>query len=385
MPYWRLSAFYFFYFASLGALLPYWGPYLQERGFDPVAIGELMAVLMGTKIIAPNLWAWIADHSDRRMAIVRLASLLALIAFGALYFAEGFWGVALVMAGFSFFWNASLPQFEAVTFNYLGPMVHRYSHIRLWGSVGFICTVFLLGLMLEHWPVSTVPAVVMLLFFGIWVTSLAVPEQSGPSHPPQHPSIIRLLIRPEIVALLAACFLMQAGHGAYYTFFTIHMDQVGYSSGVVGMLWALGVLAEVGLFLVMHRLLARFDARPVFLVSLLLAVIRWLMIGSLSDSLVAMLFAQALHAATFGAYHASAIHLIHVYFTGRHQGRGQALYSSISFGAGGAVGALLSGFLWQEHGASLTYGASAILPMLGFLVAWKWVGRGVPRQPEAAG
>ena len=81
MPYWRLSGFYFFYFAVLGALVPYWGLYLQFRGFGPAQIGELMAVLMATKIVAPNIWGWIADHTGRRMAIVRSASLISFLVF----------------------------------------------------------------------------------------------------------------------------------------------------------------------------------------------------------------------------------------------------------------------------------------------------------------
>jgi len=53
--YWRLSGFYFFYFASLGALVPYWGLYLRTLGFNVVEIGELIAIIMATKIVAPNI------------------------------------------------------------------------------------------------------------------------------------------------------------------------------------------------------------------------------------------------------------------------------------------------------------------------------------------
>jgi PPP family 3-phenylpropionic acid transporter len=81
IPYWRLSGFYLFYFAVLGALLPYWSLYLQSLGFSSHKIGELMALLMATRILAPNIWGYIADYSGRRMTIIRLASLLAALAF----------------------------------------------------------------------------------------------------------------------------------------------------------------------------------------------------------------------------------------------------------------------------------------------------------------
>ena len=214
MPYWRLSGFYFFYFASLGALIPFWGLYLQDRGFTPLAIGELMAVFMATKIIAPNLWGWIADYTGSRLPIVRLASLLSMAVFGAIYAVEGFWGIALVMTLFSFFWNASLPQMEAVTFNHLGARIHHYAGIRLWGSVGFIIAVLALGAAVERAGTGVVPGMVLALFAGIWLSTLLVPDSTQPAEGQQPSSIVRILRIPEVAAFLATCFLMQASHGA---------------------------------------------------------------------------------------------------------------------------------------------------------------------------
>jgi MFS transporter, PPP family, 3-phenylpropionic acid transporter len=127
LPYWRLSAYYLFYFAALGALVPYWGLFLQSRGFDALAIGQLMATLTATKIVAPLLWGHLSDRSGRRMPLVRLATLLAILVFATVFVADGFWAMAAAMTLFSFFWNASLPQMEAVTFNHLGLRVVRYA------------------------------------------------------------------------------------------------------------------------------------------------------------------------------------------------------------------------------------------------------------------
>ena len=372
MPYWRLSSFYLFYFAALGALVPYWGLYLQFRGFDPVQIGELMAVLMATKVVAPNIWGWIADHTGRRMAIVRIASLLALLTFLGVFYAQGFWWLALVMSLFSFFWNASLPQFEALTLSHLGRRVHHYSRIRLWGSVGFILTVSVLGVLLDSFGPEIVPLAVFGVFFAIWLSSLPVPERGVKVVEGRQEGLISVLRRPKVLSFLLACFLMQAGHGAYYAFFSIYMQETGYSSTIIGQLWALGVVAEILVFLMMHRPLLRFTARQVLLVSLLLAVVRWIMIGFFARHLWVVLIAQSLHAATFGSFHAAAMHLTHQYFVGRHQVRGQALYSSLSFGAGGAVGSLISGFLWSGPGPALTYSVSAGFSLLAFAVFWRW-------------
>jgi PPP family 3-phenylpropionic acid transporter len=375
MHYWRLSAFYLFYFASLGALIPYWSLYLQSLGFGAKEIGELVAIIMGTKILAPNIWGWIADHTGRRMSIVRLGCLLATVSFAGVFAGHGYWWLALVMSLFSFFWNAALPQFEATTLNHLGDRVHRYSSIRLWGSIGFILAVAGLGVVLEHTGNALLPRVLLVLLGGIWIASLLVPESAAAHRSLEQVPLRRILGRPEVLSLLVVCFLLQASHGPYYTFYSLYMVDHGYSETAVGQLWALGVVAEIGVFLRMHRWLPRFGARTLMLTAALLTALRWLMIGLFVEQVWLMVLAQTLHAASFGVYHAVSIHLIHNLFRGRHQGRGQALYSSLSFGAGGAAGSLLAGHLWDTIGAHWTYACAAATAVLAAWISWRGVDR----------
>ena len=373
MPYWRLSGFYLFYFAALGCLVPYWGLYLKGLGFSAVEIGELMAIPMATKFLAPYVWGAFGDYLGHRMKIVRLGSLLTSIIFLAVFWVESFWGLATAMVLFSFFWNAVLPQFEAVTFRYLGREVARYARIRLWGSIGFIVAVALLGVAIDQTSERVILPILLAMYSAIWFSSLTISDPAAEPEQRAQPSITAVLKVPAVIAFFLVCFMLQAGHGAYYAFYSIYMEETGYSKTLIGQLWALGVFAEVLVFIVMHRLLHRFGARRVLMASLLLAALRWLIIGYFPGDLALMLFAQTLHAATFGTFHASAIHLVHHYFTGRHQGRGQALYSSLSFGAGGAAGSLTSGFLWASGGAAVMFSASALISLLAFAVAWRYL------------
>jgi len=373
MPYWRLSAFYFFYFAALGTLMPYWGLYLQSLGFDAFAIGSLMSILMATKIIAPNVWGWLGDHLGHRMRIVRLASLLSLLAFMAMPGATGFAQIALIMTLYSFFWNASLPQFEAVTFNYLGRQVERYSRLRLWGSVGFIVTVVLVGFLVDRQGTGVVLVALFTVFAGILLSSLLVKDKSAAIEQKEQPSIWVVLKTPQVVAFFVVVFLMQVSHGPYYAFYSIYLQDFGYSKSSIGVLWSIGVLAEVLLFIFMHRIMSRYSAVPVLMVSLVLASLRWLLIGYFPDILGMLVLSQVLHAASFGSFHVAAIHLAHGYFRGRHQGRGQALYSSLSFGAGGAVGTFSSGILWEQWGAPFAYTMASAVALLGAWCVWRFI------------
>ena len=369
----RLSSFYLFYFATLGVLIPYWGPYLEHLGFSIREIGELTAILAATKIVAPNIWGWWADRKGEHLSIVRFASLASIIAFAGVFISSGYWWLALVIALFSFFWNASLPQFEAVTLNHLGDKVERYSSIRLWGSVGFIVTVVVLGPLLEWQSVELVPIALIILMAGIWGSSILIPAVPASQHDHPHISLKSVLRRPVVVALLAVAFLNQAAHGTYYTFYTLYMGSFGYGKGVIGLMWAVGVGVEVAVFVVMARWIPRFGERNLLLASLLLAAVRWIVIAQFPDMLGLMFVVQSFHAASFGIIHAVSIHMIHDLFRGKLQGRGQALYSSLSFGAGGVVGSLLGGVIWTTTGSSSIFLFSALLTVLAFVVTWCWI------------
>ena len=373
MPYyWRLSAFYFFYFGLLGTLVPYWSLYLKDLGFSASAIGLLMAIPQLTKIGAPNLWGWLADRSGQRLRIIRAGNLLAAIAFMPVFWVDEFWSMAALLVTFSFFWNAVLAQFEVLTLQSLGDQAHRYSHVRLWGSVGFILAVLVLGEALDQLGTTLLPWVLCGLLWLLWLGTLTLP--AGQSRDEKNPqgavSVWTVLSKPAVSLFLVAAFLMQLSHGPYYTFYSIYLEDLGFSKFVVGTLWALGVLAEVALFVVMHRLMHRFSIPWILVGSLVLASLRWLMIGTVEDSLSLLALAQLLHAASFGSFHAASIAWVHRQFGPSLGGQGQALYSSLGFGAGWAAGAWLSGIFWQQWGAALFLVAALVAAAAaGLLVA----------------
>ena len=328
-----------------------------------------------TKIIAPNLWGWIADHTGRSLRIIRMASFFAALLFAGFLFLTGYQWFAIITVSFSFFWNASLPQFEAVTLFHLKKEPHRYSQIRLWGSVGFIVTVLGIGWLLEYFNISYLPAMITALLTLIWLVALLTPEAAANFSAQDSVGIWRILLNPEVLAFIFVYMLLQLAHGPYYVFYSIYLNQHGYSATLIGLLWALGVFAEIVLFITMKKLLNKVSLRVILLVSIFLSIVRWLMIAHFVDSMVLMFIAQLLHAATFGSSHVAAIHLVHQYFGTRHQGKGQALYSSMSFGLGGMIGSLYSGYFWDSLGATFVYSMAAAACCIAFLIAFIWIGR----------
>lgn len=368
IPYWRLSGFYFFYFAFVGAMAPYWGLYLQSLAFNAFQIGVLMSLLQVMRIFAPNIWGHVADLTGRRVAIVQVVAVVSLVAYVGVFLGSGFWWLFAVMSLISFFWSASLPLVEATTLSHLGERSEHYGRIRLWGSVGFILVVVGLGNLLDHAPIDLLLWVVLGLLLGIVLFARFIPEAEMRHLESEHIPLRAVIRRKEVLALLLAGVLMTAAHGPYYTFFTIYLVETGYSKTLAGWLWALGVICEIGVFLVMPRVYRRFSAEWVLLLTLVTAAVRFVLIGQEVDNLPMLLLAQTMHALTFGAYHASAITLVHRHFHGRNQARGQALYNSTSFGLGGTLGTLGAGALWEVWGGAATFLAGALCAALAAVV-----------------
>jgi len=212
--------------------------------------------------------------------------------------------------------------------------------------------------------------VIMIFLTAIFISTLFIPDAGKPAHPEQGGIVKYILQYPELMSFLTVSFLLQASHAPYYAFYTLYLSDYGYSKTVIGILWAMGVLFEVILFLSLHRFLRPVRFRALIIGSCIVTVLRWLIIGFFPESLLLLGLAQVLHAISFGLFHGVAVSMVHRYFTGRHQHRGMALYGSISFGAGGAVGSLASGYMMGWFGASFTFAAASLVALIAAVLAW---------------
>ncbi|MBY5993758.1 MFS transporter [Ferrimonas balearica] len=371
-----LAASYFAFFAILGLMVPYLSLYLDHLGFDSRQIGWMLAILFGTRILAPNLWAALADRLGRPVGVIRAGALLAALAYLGLFVAEGFWALALVLGIYTFFWNAILAQLEVVTLTTLADRPQDYGGLRSFGSVGYIVLVVGAGWWFDRQGPGALPIIGLVLFFALAASALVLaevaPKRRGES---AEAAFMAQLRRRSVLCFLLAALLLQASHGPFYTFYVLYLRQLGLGEGVAGVLVALGVAVEIGIFLVAPRLLGRYPLRGLMMLCCLLSALRWWLTGALGASLPGQAAAQLLHAFSFGLAHACAIQFIHRSFSGGHQGKAQALYASSSFGLGGALGAYISGQMWHNGaGAEATWTLASGAALLS-LVAMAAMGR----------
>ena len=358
----RLSVFYAAFFAVIGIHLPFWPVWLASRGVTPGEIGVLVAVGISVKVVGNPLIAHIADRrGDRRRVIIVLAA-AAVATFSLFHGAEGFWPILAISVPFFLVWSAIMPLGENLVL--LSARQHGldYGRIRLWGSLAFIATSVAVGRALTGRSEDMIYWLVLAAVAASFAACLFLPDTRPPvSERPRFP-MMQVLRDRSFLVFMAAAALIQGSHGVYYAFGTLHWRAVGHADGVIGLLWAEGVAAEIVLFFMGAALLRRLGPVPLIVLGGLAGAARWTAIG-LSDDLGVLVIVQALHAFTFGATHLGAMHFISRTVPPALSATAQGLYSAAVMGIGSGLSILASGAL---YGA---FGGGAYLAMAGLGIA----------------
>jgi PPP family 3-phenylpropionic acid transporter len=362
----RLALFYFAFFLYAGAYVAFFPAYLASRGLGAAQIAWIIALPPFVRVIAPTAWGVLADRTGWQRGIVVFSCTANAVCFALLPFMPGFGAIAWLIGATGALAAAALPLVEVIALAALADRPGRYGPVRLWGSIGFIAAVLGGGAWIDARSVAALPFAMAVCAIACVAVALALPQ--GARHAAR--KAVPLAIGRPAQTLLGAGFCMSAAHGALYAFFTLHLQREGYSGAAIGLFWTLGVLAEIVVFLYLPALFRRFTLSAILVASFACAALRFLAIGWLAAVPAVLLTAQLLHAATFGSFHAASVAAVRRVFPPEAQGRGQTLFSSVCYGAGGAVGTLLAGWAWETAGPGLAFTLSAMVALAGLLLAY---------------
>jgi len=373
VPLTRFGLFYLGYYGYVGVVSPYVSLFFAGRGFSALQIGVLMACFQVTRIGGPYLWGWLSDVTHTRVRILRLTAVGALLICLAVPAVHGYGGMMAIMLALNLVTSAMSPLGDALTISTLrryGAFDQRYGRIRMFGSAGFIASVLAGGALFERVGIDAFPwlASATLALFTLVVAGMRDAPEEGPRTRP--PPAVPLLLRADVAWFLAASFLMMFAHAALYVFYSLYLEQLGYSKFAIGVMWTIGVVAEIVFFFYQGRLFARIPLRLILAGTFVLAALRFGLTGYLAQVTWLMAAVQILHAATFAAHHSASLKRLQHWFAGPLQGRGQALYTGISYGLGGTLGGLAMGWTWKTLAPEHTFGLAALAALVGALCAW---------------
>ena len=375
-PFAALSASYFAHIGFFNPYLPLW---LQELGLSILAISVLVSVQAATRLFAPYGWGWLSDRTGERIQLMRYSACAALLASTGLWWDGGvnwLFGVLLFMFMHT---SAMMPMSEAAMAHLVTQdgvfNARRYGRIRLWGSVGFLVTVMVAGAFFERAGMYHFPAWTVATMLAVTLSVFCLPDlkEAIPAHA-LRVNVMPVLRQRAVQWFFASVFLHVLSHIGIYVFFSLYLDSLGYSKTMIGLLWALSVVVEIGWFFTQSRWLPRMSL-PAWLVLCSVAmVLRMGLTASSAQVLVLLVVAQTLHALTFGTHHTVCIALLSQHFSGRLRGRGQALYTVIGYGFPGVIGGLAGGMLSTHYGLTSVYWASMVISALAVacaLGAWR--------------
>ncbi|MEA1915296.1 MAG: MFS transporter [Campylobacterota bacterium] len=358
MLFFKLSAFYFFYFAAVGVYVIFLPKVFLDIGYTPVQIGVILALAPLMRFATPFLFL---KHVKLNQTLFKGSLLLSVLSASMFYLSiENYYLLILNNALLGVCLSLILPYMEVIALKELGK--DRYGKSRLFGSIGFMLISLVLGQYLSspfialHYYLLTV---LLTALFSWMLLKYDIPhhEESGVGDT-QKFSLLRYW--PFWLSL----FLMQMSFGGFYNFFTIYESQQGVSIEIISYLWSFGVVCEIIMFYFQAPLLKN-NLLLMIKFSIFITAIRWFMLYIFPDNLLITYISQGIHAFSFGLYHSAVI--IYLYSLYRDKKLAQQFMLGIAYGLGGFVGALIAGWFYGEY-LFLISGFIALLALFSLFI-----------------
>ncbi len=339
-----MRTFYFIYFSIMGLMLPFFPVYLAALHMNAATIGFMVGLLSAARMLAPPLFGYYLEQRQHNAAaVLAVAGVVAAISVVPLNHTVSWLPLfALLVLLFSVLWAGMLPAADSLTLAMTKQQGSDYGRIRLWGSIGFIASSMLAGAWLEGQAIDYLPWIVagLMLLLAVSAWAFHAPSHTAAAHSKQ--PIAEKKWSPALRRLMIGGLLMQCSHGAYYGFFSLYLIQLGYDHQTIGLLWVVGVLAEIVLMAYGGTWLQQLPLNTCLRACFLLAALRWLGIGMVEDYVLLIVF-QLLHAASFAAFHVASVTGISRISPASQHISTQGWFAAMGFGLGGMLGIMLAG------------------------------------------
>ncbi|MCY1077150.1 MFS transporter [Archangium lansingense] len=373
-----LIGFYALYFGTTGIVLPFLPAYLKSLTLSVSQVGLLLSLGPLLALGAPHFWGHLADRFGRPNRVLSFICAGACVGFLPLFFVDRFPTLVATLAAYAFFASSITPLIDSLALQHIAQNGGSYSHLRLFGSLGFVLSATLFGLTVDSVGRTTLLAAFALLTaLTLWSFTLR-DSRSLPARRPVHPLAgLQLLADRELRWLLAACALHWIACAPYHGTFSIFVGSLGLPPSVVGIAMGLGVAAEVVVLLLYPRLADRISPRDLLVLAFTASTLRWAGL-SLATSRGVIVGLSLLHGLSFGAFYVASIAIVVRRVPPHLRASGQGLFAAITFGIGGLVGYSSAGAGYDWLGGHRLFAVAAVLD----LAAAALILRITPQEPR---
>lgn len=375
-----MSVVYFFLFGAIGALAPFLSLYYRNAGLSATEISLLLAVSPVLLFISQPIIGPLTDRSGHRGRM--LASLLLIASVTALLMALGtsFWTLLPLVVLWAFFAGPMVSIADSIALGEVQRTGVSYPQLRLWGSIGFVLNTTLLG-----WLYSRIDLRWAFVFYAgmnlvaFWFAR-RLPAEGLSSRRDVWPVLRELLRNPLLSGFLLLSALLQTTQAAHTSFFSIHLENLGGSRGMVGLAWGIGAIMEVPVWMVMGRVTRRVGHLPLLAFAGGMYALRWWLYAAATTP-EQILWLQVLQGFSFAIFLPTAVVLVGELIPADLRTSGQALLVLVNGGFATVLGSLGAGYLVDLSGTAALYqvaGYVALAAGIGFLLLLRWTRRSAP-------
>ncbi|MGB6327511.1 MAG: MFS transporter [Halarcobacter sp.] len=338
MLFFKLSAFYFFYFAAVGVYVIFLPKVLHDLGYSAIDIGIIFALAPLMRFLTPFLFL---KHIKLDQFIFKSALFLSILCSLLFYVTiENFYAFMMNNAILGACLSVILPYLEVTAIKVLGK--DRYGKSRLFGSIGFMLISLILARFLSEPYIAIHYYLIVNILTVVFALSLLKYDDVSHNEKISKEPFSFFKYWPFWISL----FFMQLSFGGFYNFFTIYETSHGISLEMTSYLWSFGVLCEIIILYFQAPLLKR-NLLNIIRFAVAVTVIRWLLLFLFPNNLSLVFFTQSLHAFSFGLYHSAVI--IYLYTLYENKKLAQQFMYGVAYGLGGFLGALIAGYLYGDY------------------------------------
>lgn len=342
----RVGGLFASHFFGFGLFLPFFPLVLEGRGLSLAEIGYVLGIGTIVRIAANPIMTGLSDRSGRRRLSIFVYSLAGGGFLGFFMVSSGPMTALIAVAGLMAFWSPIVPLSDAYALDVVRNTGADYARMRLWGSVGFVVANLGGGFVSGIGSNAVIPIVLIVSVIATGLVAISLPPQDGRRNrrPGEASSPVQFR-QPWFWLLLLLGGMLQGTHAAFYSFGTLYWRDAGVADWVIGVLWSIGVMAEIALFAIAGRLGLRYGPLAFLMAAAVAGVVRWGLFP-FADTVIAMAVLQLLHGLSFGAAHLGIVNCLSRVVAPKWAATGQGFLAA-SVGIQMAVGMAVSGPLFE--------------------------------------
>ena len=354
-----LTLYYAALYSHVAVLLTFFPLWMRGVGLSEAQIGVIIAAATLVRGGANLVIGHFADVSGKRKMLLQGCTLAALACCGIFEITRSYSGVFAGYVLMSATVASLIPLSESIILPRLKELRFEFGVLRSFGSASVVAIALLLGWAVDRQGIGIVLTALAVSFIAQSVVGLGLPGRSMHLHTEKKAPLLAVLRLPGYLWFLVAASFSHAAHGFFYSFSTFYWIDAGVSASTVGQLWAIGVISEIVVFSLSHRMLPQMRAQMLILLACCCGIVRWGLLAVSNDAFTAVAV-QAMQGLTLGLTQVGVAKFIQDHVPTSVLSTGTGLFAACSNGFIRAPFILVGGLIYASHPGGVFALAAAI-------------------------